>query len=380
MFIEPLDSIKSSNAIILQKENDKMTVFKFRRFKMGLAVLLCCSAILLSFNVSAVSPKDSNQEGTTLSYSDVQSLPDGGYAYNYYIDGVKNSLLVPPDNFKPLNATDAQLKEYGFPTRPTDQTELANWKSVMGAYKESAGPGLVLMNDTADIDASTTSETSKNWAGYVSKVSSNKYTKVEGEFKQPTYISGSSWALECSWVGLGGHGTKSLVQAGTVMISGSTYKAWYEYLSSNSAYKISMTDFDDDDITVSEDNYIYIYVYYDTSENIAYFSLDNTTTGKSVCMEVSFPSSICYDGTSAEWIDERPKNNSTNTYHSLADFGSNTWNGCYAYDGSSWNSLGSLAYTAITMTSDGSSSGTKLSAPGSLISNTSFKDVWYAAS
>lgn len=49
----------------------------------------------------------------------VNSLPGGGKAYIYYIQGIKTTFKVPPKGFNACKATDKQLAEYGLPPRPS---------------------------------------------------------------------------------------------------------------------------------------------------------------------------------------------------------------------------------------------------------------------
>jgi hypothetical protein len=66
----------------------------------------------------------------------VQALLGGGTTYTYEINGVKDTYFIPPKNFNPLSATNDQLKEYGFPSRPTDPDRLKLWVQVRSKYKE----------------------------------------------------------------------------------------------------------------------------------------------------------------------------------------------------------------------------------------------------
>ena len=53
-----------------------------------------------------------------------------------------------PSSFNPLTATDAELKQYGFPRRPTDPTELAQWTTLMEHAKIFITPQFKILNRT----------------------------------------------------------------------------------------------------------------------------------------------------------------------------------------------------------------------------------------
>ncbi len=156
-----------------------------------------------------------------------------------------------------------------------------------------------------------------------------------------------------SWVGLGGDTTNALVQAGTsVLASGypgyPTYGAWYEYLTSSGGgiLPVFFTN-----PVVSGDN-MYAEVDVDTTTSpptTSFLVADNTQSwGQLVNVQVA----NVYDGTSAEWIDERQWNKPLMNYGwtmwtHMADHHTNaswsTWTPAYSEPTEWW----------IMMTSDG---------------------------
>lgn len=115
---------------------------------------------------------------------------------------MENVLPVPPDNFKPLEATADQLEKYGFPQKHTDPVELSNWTSMMQNYKNTASPQTLLLKrskivnlhitNSNNVTANTASQ--YGWAGFYSdeKSSANQWVAVEGTFIQPTEHSGTA--------------------------------------------------------------------------------------------------------------------------------------------------------------------------------------------
>lgn len=67
----------------------------------------------------------------------VQKLPSGGKKYIYETPSGESDTLVPPPHFNPLTATDAELKEYGFPPRDAHDP---NWVAAMRHWKRHAQP------------------------------------------------------------------------------------------------------------------------------------------------------------------------------------------------------------------------------------------------
>lgn len=113
---------------------------KLKRFLTTIIMIgsLICIPTICTANTSAATNLDNTE--TRITPSEVKSLPGGGEAYIYYIDGVKNTFFVPPKGFNPLKATDAQLAEYGFQPRPIDEKLLAEWEDVMSHYKSTPIP------------------------------------------------------------------------------------------------------------------------------------------------------------------------------------------------------------------------------------------------
>jgi hypothetical protein len=74
----------------------------------------------------------------------IKTLPGGGRAYVY---ADRSAQLVPPPGFKPLKASNAQLSEYGIPTRPSQPAARRLWLQEMSAWKRSVPPAPFLVSD-----------------------------------------------------------------------------------------------------------------------------------------------------------------------------------------------------------------------------------------
>lgn len=323
---------------------------------------------------AAVIASNDLKAAKALTPSHVVSLPGGGKGYIYYINGVKNEVPVPAAGFSPLTASDAQLQEYGFPPRPQNPNELAQWKSDMSHWKRVAAPTLsTIPGIDHRLRRFNTSE-SANWGGYVNTSSSNQWIAVQGNWTQPTPGSTScSNADESSWAGLGGWNTGSLIQAGTDMNYGNTPVAWYEYLKPNGGVAEQPIS----SITVRPGDSMHVYVSYQTSTGQTDFYVADNTTGTSKSVLVTLDSNY-YDGSSAEWIDERPTVN--NSLVPLLNYGSDPWTNAQTYNTQGvWEPIGNNSYTSVVMQNN-TGNYDFLSEPSSLQTSSSFTDYWLACS
>ena len=68
--------------------------------------------------------------------SSSQMTAHGAAVYTYWIGGVENRAIVPPQNFDPAHASDAILQEFGYPRRPPE-TDSAPTTSGLPAQKRT---------------------------------------------------------------------------------------------------------------------------------------------------------------------------------------------------------------------------------------------------
>lgn len=313
----------------------------------------------------------------------VKVLPGGVHQYEFLIGGKLNVMTTAPASFHPLTATNAELQKYGFPLRPTAPGQLRMWQKAMAHWKSSPRPTVTVTDiynrmlfshsvahtPSQRIVNGTTE--SSNWSGYYTDSSYNRWDAAQGSFIQPTDYSSSPNKYESGWVGLGGVNSGALIQDGTQMNAGQ-YGAWYEYLGNGGA---GVPEINFNSITVNPGDQIYTFVSYDPNNGQAYFYVEDETNGTSQSATVDLGSDY-YDGTTAEWINERPEIGSS--LSQLADYGTQTWTGAQAYNAytGNWDNVGDVTNNAIDMYSSG---GQLLSAAGSLASSTSWTDTWYAS-
>ena len=243
--------------------------------------------------------------------------------------------VIPPDDFDPLTASDAELKKYGLPERPTDKEGLAFWESLyvdrpvfiepeIGEAYEWHPSQLDLTSEQSDRTNSNVTATrwlSQNWCGAVLDSSTfGTFSGANGVITIPSISADSShWPAECAgWIGLGGVGASSLAQlgfVGKVSATGAvTYEVWRETIG---------TDYYTDqplpvsNVSVSPGDELFLAVWLDylnpTGLNIYYY-YHNRTQGfyTTVTVNVSSYTSI---GSTAEWIVERRKINASQYYN-----------------------------------------------------------------
>lgn len=321
-----------------------------------------------------------------LTPSKIVPLPGGGTDYIYYINGVKNEFPVPPKGFNPLTATNAKLQEYGFPTRPTQSKQLQQWKSEMSKWKKTPIPKVMTIPGIEHRLSTTIASSCSSypgvycnpiWSGYYNNSSYNEWVGVQGDWKQP-YVGSTpcSNADEVAWAGIGGLHTGSLLQAGSDMNFGGTPFAWYEYLEPGGGVAEQPLP----KVNVHPGDSMHTYVSYQTSTGIADFYVADNTTGTSQPAKVTLNSNY-YDGTTVEWVDERPSNcptPTTCTPYNLLNYGSDPWTNAQSYSiYGYWNPIGALPNQQLFMED---SSGNVMSASSSLTTSSSFTDYYHQCS
>jgi len=143
--------------------------------------------------------------------------------------------------------------------------------------------------------ATPTSNTTNNWAGYVS--TGGTYTSISGSWKVPTVTPGNeTMAADATWIGIGGESSSDLIQVGTQnMVQDGQ-------VSSGSFYeRLPETSVDIPDVNVSVGDAITASVK-EVSPGVWSVSIADMTNGESFTNTVSYNSSE----SSAEWIQEAP--------------------------------------------------------------------------
>jgi len=135
---------------------------------------------------------------------------------------------------------------------------------------------------------------SRNWSGYVA--TKGTYTSVTGTWTVPQPTSSGVSSSAATWVGIGGAGSRDLIQAGTEeIVSGGgqvRYGSWIELLP-QASHTVSLSVGPGDSVTATITQ---------QSQGQWLISIKNNTSGKSYQTNVQYASSL----SSAEWIEEAP--------------------------------------------------------------------------
>jgi hypothetical protein len=170
------------------------------------------------------------------------------------LSGVTTS-ITPPRGFDPLQASDRDLADFGFPPRPdvnANPKAHARWSKALTASKTRIVPRLEMTNVyhgpmRAGTQLTGSTGTSSNWSGVVvfsgatSYNTSTTFYYVYADYVLP--VAGQAfgactggWDYSASWVGIDGYGSNDVLQAGLesdAYCSGyameTNYSAWIEW-------------------------------------------------------------------------------------------------------------------------------------------------------
>jgi hypothetical protein len=183
---------------------------------------------------------------------------------------------------------------------------------------------------------------STNWAGYVDKKTSGKYSEVTGSWTQPKATCGSGQSLAAFWTGIDGltANDPTVEQDGTLIECSKgkpTYFSWWEMFPSNDIQTVSTAVRPGDHITSSVTR---------SGTKYTLKLTDSTHPGASFSTIQSCGAGTCVD-TSAEWIAEAPS--TTTGVLPLTKFGSWTLTGATVTAGSKSGTIKTFPHEKITM-------------------------------
>ena len=242
----------------------------------------------------------------------------GGTKYTFQLAGHEGYEIVPPKGFDPLSAGNSELQEMNLPTRPASGSALTSWLKSMASYKGVSTPALcqsapVTRIQTAPTGATAAHTSGTSWAGYID--TSKTYDQVVSHWTQNySHTCGCAGPTdEVTWVGLGGV-NGGLIQAGTRLYSNTTPYAWWEYVGPNNNGGVSIQQMGN--VAAGDD--IAALVSWSPDHNTAYFEL--TDNGTYLINFGVVLGSYYYDGSTAEFINERPQYCPYGCYKTLSNF------------------------------------------------------------
>lgn len=244
---------------------------------------------------------------------------DGSSEYSYIIGGRTFTFHLARPGFDAATASPAELARNWAPPEPpaTDPTGRAQWRSLVDKLHFVTPPAELYELPRSDRCEPLSPGVTNCWSGYVdSDPGTNAYTQADGEFTVPSFNTAS-----CSkqgnqaasfWSGLGGYNTGQLAQDGIGTGGGiGTDQAWVEILPAGETpinlYGTQGGQFVADTV-------------WDRGGREFQFFLEDVSTGDGV--DVTAPDEP-YDGSSAEYIAERPTeiDGSTASLFALTNFG-----------------------------------------------------------
>ena len=259
---------------------------------------------------------------------------------------------APPTNFDPNDASDEELRSFGFPPKPNDAQRLDTWRMVTGSAGRRIVPEFgksrvshrpaqtlrseqnVTVRNYAGQSVNPSSLSSSNWSGFALENDNVPFTDVLGVWTIPSVMlppgascsSGVLGYFSSDWDGIDGLTNQNLVQAGTegdVECSNGTaslhYDAWFEWIPNPES---PLSNF-----TVEPGDGMAVEVTVVNSTTADFFIVD-LTTGQSTSFQATAPAGASVVGASAEWIHEAPEVNGS--IATLAAFGNAFFNVTWA--------------------------------------------------
>jgi hypothetical protein len=283
-------------------------------------------------------------------------------------------VLRPALSGNPDNVSQQELVARGFPPRPARAAApgaYETWLEIVSQPMTIVTAPPVTHPDTFH---GTFNATSTNWSGLVG--TNGGYEFVVGQWNVPS-VTGETGNCDYSseWVGIDGNTSTDLIQDGTesdVCNSGGvnsfTYDAWIESIPAAEQVVFSVAPGDSMFAETWEGDSTGGMNFYGGN---GWFVITDLTSQVSYYGSLPTPSGYTFDGSSVEWIVERPLVGGS--LSRLANYSSAyLWND-YSYDTSgNWLPVGSQTYTNYSMT------GSTTLSTASLSGTTAVSFTWYA--
>jgi len=315
------------------------------------SMVMATAVVVLLFSFTMLATAQGDREAMGALYKASASVETN-------IPGVR-TFHAPPTGFTPLTASDTELATYGFPPRPSKESDpqnYAKWAKAMAAVKvrwngkltdmgvssmpgKPAPAGAAAPTDAASASPGTVNY--YNWSGFANTNKLKTWNKntsfyyVVSEFnvpvaQQPFGACDGGWDWEVSWAGIDGFSNGDVLQGGSSSEaycnggSKSTYYCgWVEWYPS---YDILC------EFGVNPGDDIFAEPYDPTGGfNDGYVYIEDETTGTVGTYTLSYVSGPALVGNSADYIVERPCCRSGD-YYPLANYVWDFWAGSYAED------------------------------------------------
>ena len=266
-------------------------------------------------NLYDYSDADLASAGYQVRYSDaITTFEDGGKDYIYNnANGHTVEFAVHPAGFDPRRADAAHLARYHFPARPTDPSAASDWDHAMANVPAATPKAMGRLVLAPQIRGATQQPDSLNWAWWDDNLVPHKPTSLfsgtEADYNEPfAALNGCPKPIgQTQWIGIGGAtpGGNALDQAGTETVfplTGLTiyHQPWFEVLPLPAAFGPYQANPGDLEL-------LGVVVVPSSNPNFLTFSwyVQDQNLGWSYSGETSISPSE-YDGTTVEWVMERP--------------------------------------------------------------------------
>jgi hypothetical protein len=272
-----------------------------------------------------------------------------------------STCLQPPANIDLSMLSDTQLDLYGLPRHPTESARISQWQKVLQHTKHR-------FCDTRPRTVRSSGSNSLNWAG--NEAIGGGYTEANANWTIPFYNNGSKvWPnLSVHWVGLGGdgsHGGGYLEQVGTgtgIDAGGNSYYyAWLEIypgpINQYATFGVNPGDLMYGEVDIRQNG------------SQAYLFINDVTLNAYTPLTYSTAS----NGSTAEWIAERPTDCSLGQYTRLADFSYVDFTTAQAVQNGSQLFVGETNHIYYVMRD---ANNTELANPGPINNLAEFKVYW----
>jgi hypothetical protein len=253
----------------------------------------------------------------TKNHSAPTTLTKGATAVSSALPKGARTFELPPDGFDPMTASADKLRRYGLPRRPDPASEPQLARLFTRTFSRPhtfLKPKLVVDSRLDAINAQRKGKSdfsSGDWGGAVVTTPANDPpTMAFAQFQVPTVLNIDPELTQPLtsgfWVGIGGFGNNSLLQAGIAatvtpyplpipMPFGSvSYWAWTEWWPNG--YVV-------DNLVISPGDAVSVLVCAPQPDH-GFVSMENLTTGQIVSVGVDRPTGVGAPGPSAEWIIE----------------------------------------------------------------------------
>jgi hypothetical protein len=321
------------------------------------------------------------QPGEELLLPESSVLGSDGWVIQKYLmdDGTSFERQVPPVRFNPATASQDILSRHRLSRNIAEHWTSRSYVSRDAGLCQPKIPVSAAYGNAIDV--------SEWWAGNLVKPvkSGTSFMSVAGIWQHPKLVScaGAPGRALLSWVGIGGWSTHRLIQAGVAQWDLNAYsgvhplQAFWEIVWG--AGPSDHTPITSMNVRPAENDQLFAEVDYDGSS--AAFWVDDMTTGQADNAVRSDRVAASYNGSTAEWIDERPQYLVQGYIQPLPSFGTDSWQLIRtSSDGSTFTGAHNGTWYPVEMTTDGKSSSRMLAMGSGIFSNDTACDYWHACS